>query len=268
MQERKQTIGVERQADPLSRIMQRVLTGYSQYYNRKYRKVGHVFQDRYKAILCQSDKYLGELVRYIHLNPVRANMVEMAEAYPHSSQRAYLGMEPSEIVDVDPVLRLFGAKKQRARENFALHVAAGATLGHQDSYYLTGEAGILGTEEFVDETIHRLGETAQKLIRRHEKKTHAFDADALIAAVEQELAVNREHFYRSGKSANAVVAKEMLIFAGRQSGATVRELAQITGLDPSTVSRRNDAMKCKLRVNEDLRELSAKVLSQYQRNTI
>jgi REP element-mobilizing transposase RayT len=54
---------VERQTDRLSGIMQRMLTGYGQYWNRKYRKVGHVFQGRYKAILCQKDAYLSELVR-------------------------------------------------------------------------------------------------------------------------------------------------------------------------------------------------------------
>ena len=70
---------IEMQDDPVSRIMQRVLTSYSQYHNRKYKKIGHVFQGRYKSILCQTDRYLGELVRYIHLNPVRARMVKRPE---------------------------------------------------------------------------------------------------------------------------------------------------------------------------------------------
>ena len=59
---------IERQADAIGRIMHRVLTGYSQYYNRRYRKLGHVLQGRHNAILCQSDRYLSELARYIHLN--------------------------------------------------------------------------------------------------------------------------------------------------------------------------------------------------------
>lgn len=66
---------IERQADTIGRIMHRVLTGYSRYYNRRYRRVGHLLEGRHKSILCQSDRYLSELVRYIHLNPVRANMV-------------------------------------------------------------------------------------------------------------------------------------------------------------------------------------------------
>src|SRR6185369_3269792 len=106
---------IERQADAIGRIMHRVLTGYSQYYNRRYRRVGHLLQGRHKAILCQSDRYLARLIRYIHLNPVRAKMVDQPEEYPYSGHRSYLGLEPGFLVDVDPVLRHFGTKRAQAR---------------------------------------------------------------------------------------------------------------------------------------------------------
>lgn len=86
---------IERRADLVGLIMHRLLTGYSQYYNRKYRRVGHVLQGRHKAILWDSQVYLGRLVRYIHLNPVRAKMVERPEDHPYSSHRAYAGIEPA-----------------------------------------------------------------------------------------------------------------------------------------------------------------------------
>ncbi|MBK9438510.1 MAG: transposase [Chloracidobacterium sp.] len=63
---------IERRSETVGRIIKQVLTGYSQYYNKRYHKVGHLFQGRHKSILCQSDPYLAKLVRYIHLNPVRA----------------------------------------------------------------------------------------------------------------------------------------------------------------------------------------------------
>ena len=107
---------IERRSDAIGVIMQRLLTAYSQYYNRKYRRFGHLFHGRYKAILCQSEGYHRKLVRYIHLNPVRARMVDSASEYPYSSHGAYMGLEPPGIVDVDPVLRLFGRKKEAARE--------------------------------------------------------------------------------------------------------------------------------------------------------
>jgi len=160
---------IERQAATIGRIMHRILTGYSQYYNRRYRRVGHLLQGRHKSILCQSERYLAELVRYIHLNPVRAGIVKRPEQYVYSGHGAYLGLEPAGILDVDPVLRHFGAKRKMARRAYREFVAAGMKLGHQDEYYLADEGRILGSEEFVDATIHRIGETAlprRKGVRR------------------------------------------------------------------------------------------------------
>jgi Transposase and inactivated derivatives len=254
---------IERQSEPIGRIMQRVLTGYSQYYNRKYRKAGHVFQGRHKSILCQSDRYLGELVRYIHLNPVRAKMVRKAERYRWSSHRTYLGTEPGTLVDVDPVLRLFGARKKKARENFAGHVAAGARLGHNDEFYSTGEEGILGSEEFIDATIHRLGETNGKIGRRTETTVPEFNADVLVAIIERLLDIRRESFYGSGKSRHSTVAKELLILTGRQAGANVRTLSQLVGLDPSTTSRRLDTAIRRGRENEEFQKLADRAFREY-----
>ncbi len=70
---------LEVQRVPLSNIMQSLLFRYTQYFNRRYREVGHLFQGRYKAIVCDKDSYLLELVRYIHLNPVRAKVVKAPE---------------------------------------------------------------------------------------------------------------------------------------------------------------------------------------------
>ena len=152
---------IERQASEVGRIMHRLLTGYAQYYNRRYRRVGHLLQGRHKAILCQSDRYLSELVRYIHLNPVRARMVNQPEDYEYSSHGAYLGMEPTGIVDVDPVLRHFAAKKDVARMRYRQFVAAGIKQGHCEEFYAAEEGRILGSEEFIDATIHRIGETGR-----------------------------------------------------------------------------------------------------------
>lgn len=61
---------------PLSKLMARLLTGYASSFNRRYKRVGHLFQKRYKSIVCQEEPYLRELVRYIHLNPWRAGLVK------------------------------------------------------------------------------------------------------------------------------------------------------------------------------------------------
>jgi len=60
---------------PIAAVMRRLLTGYAVNFNRRHKRFGHLFQNRYKSILCQEDLYLKELVRYIHLNPLRAGIV-------------------------------------------------------------------------------------------------------------------------------------------------------------------------------------------------
>jgi REP element-mobilizing transposase RayT len=129
---------IERRRDPISRMMQRLLTGYTQYYNRRRHKLGHLLQGRYKAILCDTDQYLAELVRYIHLNPVRAKLAGRPEDWAFSGHRAYMGVEQSRLVDLDPLLRRFGAKKTQARERYVGFVRAGKRLGHREDLYRGG----------------------------------------------------------------------------------------------------------------------------------
>lgn len=257
---------IERRADPIGRIMHRVLTGYSQYYNRRYRRVGHLLQGRHKAILCQSDRYLSELVRYIHLNPVRARMVRRPEQYQYSGHRAYLGLEPPGIVDVDSVLRHFGVQKKLARERYEQFVAAGIELGHQEELYLTDEGRILGSEAFVDATIHRIGET-RRTPRVNDQSimsdAGSFKISRLIAAVEKTCRVPREEFYGRGKNARSVLAKEMLILTGYQLGASLKLLSEITGLSSGSVSRRHDAARIKIRENGEMMKLVARTKKEY-----
>ncbi len=253
---------IERRADPIGRIMHRVLTGYSQYYNRRYRRVGHLLQGRHKAILCQSDRYLSELVRYIHLNPVRARMVGKPEQYQYSGHRAYLGLEPATIVDVDPVLRHFGVKKKLAQEAYRQFVAAGMKLGHQKQFYLVDEERFLGTEEFIDATIHRIGEARR--VRGGDQTNQEFNADALIEAVEKVCRIPRGEFCGSGKSVGAVTAKEMLVLTGCRAGASLKMLSEITGLSSSATSRRNDAAKSKVRENDRMSKLADSIWKQYR----
>ena len=233
---------IERQEDTVGRIMQRVLTGYSQYYNRKYGRIGHVFQGRYKAILCDSDSYLAALVRYIHLNPVRARMVVLPEEYPYSSHRAYLGIEPEGVVDVDPVLRLFGARREIARRGFAEYVRSGIGQVHPEDLDSLAEAAVIDSEEFVDGEIHRVGLVVGSKSGRKTKQA-TFNAEAMLAAVEAVFGVERDKFCGPVKAAKAVMAKEVLFLTARDAAASVTELSEITGIDTSTVSRRTDAAR-------------------------
>ena len=76
---------------PLSKIIQNISFRYTRYINKKEKRIGHLFQGRYKALIVDADSYLLQLIRYIHLNPLRANMVDDLLDYPWSSHLAYLG---------------------------------------------------------------------------------------------------------------------------------------------------------------------------------
>ncbi len=91
---------------PLSKIMQGIQLVYTQYYNKKRNRIGHVFSQRYKAVLCNKDDYLLMLIRYIHQNPVRAG-IEDGLDYEWSSHRKYIGKEANDFLSIDFSLKMF-----------------------------------------------------------------------------------------------------------------------------------------------------------------
>jgi REP element-mobilizing transposase RayT len=105
-------------ATPISMVLRRVLTGYAIGYNRRHRRHGHLFQNRFKSILCQEDGYLLELVRYIHLNPLRARKVDDLESlgrYSYCGHSRLMGKCKSRWQDTDYILKLFDATSSTAR---------------------------------------------------------------------------------------------------------------------------------------------------------
>jgi REP element-mobilizing transposase RayT len=143
----------------LSRIMQNLSLRYTAWVNRRRRRTGHVFQGRYKALLVDADSYLLELVRYIHLNPVRANVVDFPENYPWSGHQAYLGEEVLPWLTTDLALRLFSADLVKARNAYAGFVNDGLAGGRGAEFHKgTCEGRILGDDGFVDDILSRVSE--------------------------------------------------------------------------------------------------------------
>ena len=234
---------IERRDDPISSIMQALLTAFSKHQNRKYKRVGHLFQGRYKATLCQTDRYLAELVRYIHLNPVRASIVARPEEYEYSSHKAYIGIDKTRLVDFEYVLRHFGAKRKRAIETYVQFVYAALSEKHHEEYYGTSEGGrILGCEDFVDVVKHRIGEHRAKPKRAARK----LQLEAILSAAEVATGLRREKFCTATKTRQLVMIKEAIIVIGDDNEVPSRELARALGLDASSVSKRRDTAKTRL----------------------
>lgn len=116
----------------ISDVMRRLLTWYAQYYNRQHHRSGHLFENRYKSILCDEDTYLLALVRYIHLNPVRAKIISKLEGldrYPWTGHRLIMDKKIVPWMDTEFVLARFGEKRRKALNEYRRFMAAGMELG-------------------------------------------------------------------------------------------------------------------------------------------
>ncbi len=170
----------------ISAVMRKLLTWYAQYFNRKHRRTGHLFENRYKSILCDEDNYLLALIRYIHLNPVRANIVttlEQLDRYPWSGHRTLIGKAKHHWMDVDHVQSEFGTTRRRAVNAYRRFIQEGLSQGRMPE--LTG-GGLIrskggwsqvlsarrsGRKEEFDERILGGGDFVNGILKEAEEKT-------------------------------------------------------------------------------------------------
>jgi putative transposase len=139
---------------PLSRIMQNLSFRYTRWFNKHQKRIGHLFQGRFKALLIDEESYLLELVRYTHLNPVRAGMVKKPSAYPWSSHHAYTGGETLPWLTSDVVLSRFSAKLDKARQGYESFVAEGQTEPHRPEFHAgASDARVLGDDHFAEKVL-------------------------------------------------------------------------------------------------------------------
>lgn len=137
---------------PITFTCLRIAGRYAREMQRHRTTTGHFFERRYRAILVDAESYLLELIRYIHLNPVRASLVQDPSAYRWSGHRAYLGLETAPWLTTDFALSLFASDVATARERYHHFVLAGVGV-HPDNKLILGrsdDARILGTDAFLN----------------------------------------------------------------------------------------------------------------------
>jgi putative transposase len=150
---------------PLARIMQNVAFRYTRWINRREARLGHLFQGRYKAILVDVDSYLLELVRYIHLNPVRAGFVEEPACYPWSGHCAYLGQVSIGWLTTDWVLSQFAPHSKTARTRYVQFVREGIGEARRGEFHGgSSEGRLLGDEAFIERVLRQANQPVPKSI--------------------------------------------------------------------------------------------------------
>ena len=245
---------------PIATIMRRLLTGYAIRYNHRHRRHGQLFQNRYKSILCHEDTYLRELVRYIHLNPLRAMLVKDLkglEQYRYSGHSALMGKKKNDWQDVDYVLRYFGSNVRVSRRRYREYVEKGIEIGRrpdliggglirsvggwkkakalaEEGVRLKGDERILGDTDFVLEV---LKSSEEQFERKHRLESQGFDLSKLSKRVAELLEVDPESIYSPGKYRQNVKARSLFCYwAVRELGMTATSLARALGLTQPAVS--------------------------------
>ena len=246
---------------PISTIMRRLLTGYAQQFNRRHKRHGHLFQNRFKSFLCEEDTYLLELVRYIHLNPLRAGLVKDLKAlatYWKCGHSALMGKRKYKWQNKDYVLGLFGKTVSSARRSYSAFVKKGASQGRRPDLVggglirsvggwsalksirsaglrIMSDERILGSNDFVESVLKQANE-------EYEKKTLAMakglDLDTLVGAVAKQFSIDPDIIKSSSKQRTVARARSIISYLAIDklmiSGADV---ARKLNLSPSAVSK-------------------------------
>jgi REP-associated tyrosine transposase len=209
---------------PTARILQSLLTGYARRFNKIHRRRGHLFEGRYKAIVCDRDSYLLELVRYIHLNPVRAKMVKRPGKWQWSGHSEYLGTENRGLIDSGPVM---GQLRTAAR--YEAFIRDGAKVNYRAEWHPGDGAPFLGPERFVKKIA--IESVAPPSSRRATLKD-------LLRSVAAKSGLSPEILLRKGRLGSIVNARDRFIRdAVFQQGYLSSQVAAFLDCHPSNISR-------------------------------
>ena len=206
-------------AAPLSRIMQRILTTWSKRFNIERRRMGHVFQGRFKSLPCEEDGYFQWLLRYIHLNPVRAGLVKRPEDWAWSSYREYLEPREGTLADTGWPLSLFGSEKDSGVESFRRFV-------------------LLGLDEETDPVPLSDSRAPIAAIERPSAGLDARPAiESLAAQAAQEARIDPAAVLGRCRVRQVCGARRLFVARAVAGGYGVAELARALGISTSAVSR-------------------------------
>jgi hypothetical protein len=235
---------------PIATFMSRLLTGYAVYFNNRHKRSGQLFQNRYKSILCQEKTYLTELVRYIHLNPLRAGLVKSLgdlNTFPYCGHSTLMGNNKRTWQDSDYVLNCFGNERAGAIRHYSDFVSAGIEHGRRDD--LTGgglirslggwksvsrrdlknlhrksDERILGDDDFVNTLLSAANE---KYDRFQRMKHLGYDLEKLAKCTADIYGIEIEGIFSRGRQKTKVEARSVFCYwASRELGFSYAELAR------------------------------------------
>jgi hypothetical protein len=241
--------------------MRKLLTGYVVNFNRRHKRYGHLFQNRYRSIICEDDPYLLELARYIHLNPIRGGIVDDLDGlneYPWAGHSAIMGSVKRYWQDTDTVLAYFGNKKKGAILRYEMFVKDGLSQGRRPELVggglirsLGGWSQVLslrrkGTRVASDERVLGSGEFIEDLLSEaaaRERETlrlsaRIFDLASLARDIVKGEGITESELRSGGRKSHVSrVRKIFCQVAVKKMGHSGAEVARFLGVTTSAVNR-------------------------------
>ncbi len=244
----------------ISKLMRRLLTGYAITFNRKYKRHGQLFQNRYRSIICQEDNYLMELVRYIHLNPLRVNLVtniSELNKYPYSGHSALMNTQKGEWQDVKYVLSYFGKSISKARREYLKFVEEGVEQGRRPELVggglirslggwsevrknplksnerIKSDERILGDSDFISQV---LSEANEELDRRYRLRSQGYDITGIEKRVIDIFGIEKRGLYSGSRKQKISKARSVFCYwCVKELGESMTSIAKLLGITQPAV---------------------------------
>lgn len=238
---------METPAGNLSRIMRHVNGAYTTYFNAKRKRVGHLFQGRYKAILVEADEYAVELSRYIHLNPVRSTMVARPEEHVWSSYRCYIGQNPApEWLKTEFILGYFGGNNATAHKRYRVLVEDLLAREYDSPLQGVIASTVLGSPEFVAEVTERDhgDHRDERNVPALKQLTQRPSLDDIVAKVAT-----------AGLRDERLLRNLSIYCCQKYSGAKLKEIGERFGISDAAISQASRRLAMKAEKDGELRGL-------------
>jgi REP element-mobilizing transposase RayT len=232
----------------LSLAMKHLNSLYTQRFNKKHHRSGHLFQGRFKALVVEKESYLLELCRYVVLNPVRARMVKAPGNWKWSSYRSTAGIDKVEKwLEIDWILGRFGRLEKEAQKSYMSFVKDG--MGKKESPWEELSSQVyLGKEEFLNK-VHEIGRKHRHLdVPKYQKHVVKADPQEVLKKVGLVYGEKPEEILKSGR--RKAEAREVAIYLlKRESGLSLKEIGKRMGVGFSAVG--NQWARIKVKVAKD-----------------
>lgn len=242
----------------LSKICQNLAFRYTRFYNWKHKTIGHLFQGRFRSILVDGNSYLRKLIRYIHLNPVRAKLTDDPLCFSWSSHQAYLMQKEYTWLARDSGLQLFGESLQEALDRYFCFITSGIGQAEEVDFKRGITAGVVAEDAFIE-----------NMSKRHDEETITneqikIDIKTLLSVIANWYNINVEAFPNLGNDRRASLIRSVAAHLARYiGGITLKEIAIVFDRADNSMSQaatRLEAQMCKSsQLKNEIDDLKAKL---------